>query len=143
MDHRGTLLAIQHDQLQQVPGAVGPEDQVAPWLLTNLLDHESLAKRVLDVLIAHPMTASRWEHLHAKNRTTEPARTGWQQPDRYSSRAPQQLHAAGVEVAAHVGAIDHHAAKDRVQQGTTPFDIVGVPSGREVRRKVDEDAGAL
>ncbi len=75
MHHRWTLGPVQDNQLEQVPCAVGTQDQVARWIFVDLFHKQRASQDVLDVFVSDPMPERRSEDLHHQNRTTE-TRTG-------------------------------------------------------------------
>ena len=51
VDHRGARWPIQHNQLKELPGSVGTEDEISVRVFSDLFDDEGVSKCMLYVLI--------------------------------------------------------------------------------------------
>ncbi len=74
-DHLVALGRDEHDDLEQVPGAIGSDDELAIRVLADVVDDEAELDGVDDVVVIDAMAASRRVDLHtttAYYENTEP-----------------------------------------------------------------------
>ncbi len=64
VDDCRSLWPVENNELEQIASVVGPEDEPASRIFTDLLDEQSLLNSVLDGLRFDTMARSRSEDLH-------------------------------------------------------------------------------
>ena len=64
MHYRRALGSIEDDELEEVAGSIGADDQVAGGILSNLFDDDGVSQDVLDVLGTDSVAKRRPENLH-------------------------------------------------------------------------------
>lgn len=66
MDHRWALRAVQHDQLEEPPGAIRAEDQESSRVFADLVHVQRMTQGVLNVLSLDIVPERRPENLHPR-----------------------------------------------------------------------------
>lgn len=61
MNHCGPLWSVKDNKLQQVPSAIGAEQQIPDRIVRNFLDHDRVLKAMLDVLVDDTVATARRE----------------------------------------------------------------------------------
>jgi hypothetical protein len=56
--------AVEDDQLEEVPGLVGPEHQEAKWVVANLIDDDGVSECMVDVGLVDAVPVCRRQDLH-------------------------------------------------------------------------------
>lgn len=64
MDHKHVVLDLYHNQLQQIPGAVGTSDEVPQRILTEFDPGDGVPVGVVDIVVRNLVSASRLMDLN-------------------------------------------------------------------------------
>ncbi len=65
---------VHHDELEKVPGPIGTNDEVAHWVLGDLLDNDRVADGMVDVSFFDAVPASGGQDIHTSESYYETAR---------------------------------------------------------------------
>lgn len=64
MDHCRADGTVHHDELEKVPGPIGTNDEVAQWVLGDLLDNDGVPDGMVDVSFFNAVPARGGQDIH-------------------------------------------------------------------------------